>query len=678
MASVIYGVWDGKIFDNRDRDIFEVAPLPELAGFDFFNEGNVIKAFLGDRGFFVFEPGVDLLDALVRYAAKAAEESCGKCTPCRMGTSLVRDKLAMLHRERFDTGLLAETEMLARHVRQTSLCGLGQSCMTPLLSALDHFRDMLAPARRDDDGRDHDRRGDARQTANGQYAMHYVTAPCIEACPAKVNVPRYIDYIKDGKPSHSLGVILQKYPMAATCGRVCVRFCEQACRRNLVDEAVGIKVLKRYVADLEQDISRQWFSPDMVCTRQPDHLRVAVVGAGPAGLSCAYHLLLKGYPVEVFEARDEPGGMAASGIPSYRLPKEVLRGEAEIIGRLGGRIHYNARLGRDYTLDDLMGRGFKAVFLGLGCDKGRLLGVDGEDPDLSGLQTGIDFLLKVHECLQGNGCMTLGGVVVVVGGGNVAMDCARSALRMGADEVHVVYRRDKTDMPADIEEIEAAREEGVVFHFLTNPGRILSEDGRITGVELVSMLQGEPDANGRRSVVARPDSAHVLPCNEVIAAIGQQVDENSISQGDGVRFGRRGFLDADGTTLSTARPGVFAGGDCYSGPSTLIKAMANGLKAARSIDDFLHYGRVRFFPRSRMRRIIGDFRALSNESIETPVENKYRVRVRELDPEVRKRLFDEVEKPISTEEAYEEASRCLRCYRIYSVVTESPVPDSAL
>jgi len=665
MASVIYGVWDGKVYDNRGMDIFEVAPLPELAGFDYFNEGNVIKAFLGDRGFFVFEPGVDLLEALLDYATKAAEESCGKCTPCRMGTSLVRERLATLHKDRFDTDLLDEAEQLARHVRQTSLCGLGQSCMIPLLSALDHFREMIVP-------------GGGSQDRPSQYAMHYVTAPCIEACPAKVNVPRYIDYIKDGKPSHSLGVILQKYPMAATCGRVCVRYCEQACRRNLVDEAVGIKVLKRYVADLERDISRQWFSPEMVRSHQPAHLKVAVVGAGPAGLSCAYHLLLRGYPVEVFEARDEPGGMAARGIPSYRLPKEVLRGEAEIIERLGGRIRYSARLGRDFTVDDLLARGFKAVFLGLGSDKGRLLGVQGEDPDLAGLQTGIDFLLKVHECLQGNGCMTLGGVVVVVGGGNVAMDCARSALRMGAAEVHVVYRRAKTDMPADAEEIEAAREEGVVFHFLTNPRRILSRDGRVTGVELISMVQGDSDADGRRGVVACPDSARTLACDEVIAAIGQQVDDDSIAPSDGVRFGKRGFLNADDTTLATSRPGVFAGGDCYLGPSTLIKAMANGLKASRSIDDFLHYGRVRFFPRSRMRRIIADFRALSDDTIEAPVENKYRVQVRELDPEVRKRLFDEVEKPISTEEAYEEASRCLRCYRIYSVITESPVPDSAL
>jgi len=666
MARIIYGVWDGRVYDNRDKGLFEIAPAPELAEFDFFNEGNVVRAFFGDRGFFVFEPGVALLDGLRRYAGKAAEESCGKCTPCRMGTSLVRDRLTLLCQGKGDAALLSEVEAIARHVRETSLCGLGQTSMTPLLLALAHFPDEIARGMR----------GDVPHEP--QHAMHYVTAPCIEACPAKVNVPRYIDYIKDGRPDHSLGVILQKYPMAATCGRVCVRFCELACRRNLVDEAVGIKTLKRYVADLEEGMSREWFTKDVVCAPQPAHLKVAVAGAGPAGISCAYHLLLKGYPVEVFEAKDEPGGMAASGIPSYRLPKDVLRNEAEIVERLGGRIHYGARLGKDFDLDGLFARGFKAVFLGLGCDEGRPMGVAGEEDGAAGLWKGIDFLLKVHECLQGDACMTLSGVVAVVGGGNVAMDCARSALRMGADEVHVVYRRERKDMPADQAEVEAAMEEGVVFHFLTNPSRILSEDGRVTGMELVSMRQSEPDERGRRKVEPEPGSERFLSCQEIIGAIGQRTDASSISASDGVGFNKWGCIEADGTTLATARPGVFAGGDCYSGPSTLISAMADGLKAARSIDDYLHYGRVRFFPRSRMRHMIGAFRTLSKESVEIPVENLYRVKVRELDPEARKRIFDEVEAPISAQEAYHEAGRCLRCYRIYSVITESPIPESSL
>ena len=375
MARVIFGVWDEIVHDNRGKNLFEIEEIPELHEFDAFNQGNPIKAFVGDRGFFIFSPDVSLIDALWQYMDKAAEESCGKCTPCRMGTTLIRDSLNALRTGKSGADALDEMEILARQVHETALCGLGQTCTVALLEALANFRDQIV-----------------KEINSGaqpnQYGMSYVTAPCIEACPAKVNVPRYIDYIKDGMPSHSLGVILQKYPMAATCGRVCVRFCELACQRSMVDEAVGIKVLKRYVADHEQGLSGQLFSRDLITTPQPDDLKVAVVGAGPAGISCAYHLLLKGYPVDVFEALPEAGGMAASGIPSYRLPKDVLRSETDIISRLGGQFHYRTALGRDYTVDSLFKDGYKAVFLGLGCSRGTAPRSGGRGPEPGGLRAG--------------------------------------------------------------------------------------------------------------------------------------------------------------------------------------------------------------------------------------------------------------------------------------------------
>lgn len=665
MTRVIYGVWDGVIHDNREKNLFEIPEAPELAPFEEFNQGNQVQAFVGDKGFFVFAPGVSLLDTFWQYMKKAAEESCGKCTPCRVGTSLIRDWLGEVHKgvaspeEQEETW--ARIENFAAHINETALCGLGMTSTVALLEALEHFGDEL-------------RRGSGHASPR-QNGMTYVTAPCIEACPAKVNVPRYIDYIKDGKPSHSLGVILQKYPMAATCGRVCVRFCEMACERSSVDEPVGIKVLKRYVADLEHGVQQELFSPELITTPQPEELKVAVVGAGPAGISCAYHLLLKGYPVDVLEAQGEAGGMAASGIPSYRLPKDVLKAETDIIELLGGRILYNQALGRDYSLDGLSARGYKAVFLALGCSEGRHLGIAGEDNSLQGYESGIDFLLKVHRHVEKGEPLKVEGDVIVVGGGNVAMDCVRSALRLGADSVRLVYRRTKADMPADQEEIEAAEEEGIQFSYLTNPTRVVAEDGKVVGVELVDMQQGEPDGRGRRKVTAVPGSERVEKCSILIAAIGQQVATDSLTESDGVSMNKWGCVDANGATLATSRPGVFAGGDCRSGPSTLIHAMANGLKAARSIDDYLHYGRVRFFPRSRMRQIINDFKAMNKEWLDTPVEHKYRVEIPELDPEVRREKFEEVEKNITAEEAYHEASRCLRCYRVYSVITESPIPE---
>ena len=662
MTEVAYGFWDGELHDSRGKPAGEAASIPGLRGFDEFNDGNAIRAFFGDRGFFIFDSKVNLIDAFWRYMQEAASQSCGKCTPCRMGTLLVRDSLGAMREGKKGPLDLDGIEQMAHQMAETSLCGLGQSCARALIAALTHFRDVVEAEL-------------AAGHAPDQNGMTYMTAPCIEACPSKINVPRYIDYIRDGKPDHSLGVILQKYPMAATCGRVCVRFCEMACRRNLVDKAVGIKTLKRYVSEQQAGDHALQFSRGMIAQSLGPDMRVAVVGAGPAGVACAYHLLLRGFRVDVLEAMSEAGGMAATGIPSYRLPKDVLQAESDIITTLGGRFHYNKSLGTDYSIDDLFARGYQAVFLALGCQQGTLLGVPDEDPSMPGYESGIAFLLKVHDHVAGKKETRLSGDVVVVGGGNVAMDCARSALRMGAKAVHLVYRRTRHDMPADREEVEAAEKEGIVFHFLSNPSRVVSTDGRVSGVEVLKMQQTEPDARGRKGVTPIPETEWTLHCTMVIAAIGQEVLKGALTPSDGVKMNKWGWVEVDETTLATTRAGVFAGGDCASGPATLIHAMSAGLKAARAIDDYLQYGHVRFVPRTRMRHILNTHKMLASDSIEYPVRSLHRVHHPELSPEIRKQMFEEVEQTISSDDAYHEASRCLRCYRIYSVITEQPVPQ---
>ena len=659
MAKVIFGVWDGKVIDNRNKKIYEIEESSEFHDFDEFNPGNPITAFFGGNGFFIFEKGVNLLGAALQYIERVSRESCGKCTPCRVGTQIIKTKLEGLSQGRGDALMLDKIQIIAEHVRSTSLCGLGQTCTVALLEMLKYFREEIL--RQIEEGRPVER----------QPCTTYVTSPCIEACPSKVDVPRYIDYIKDGKFTHSLGVILQKYPMAATCGRVCVRFCEMACRRTQVDEAVGIKILKRFVADHEQFVDEKWFSRDLIADKKPDDLKVAVIGTGPAGISAAYHLLLKGYPVQVYEAMGQPGGMASTGIPNYRLPKDVLRQEISIIETLGGKIHYNRRMGIDFSMADLFRDGFQAVFLGMGAHKGKSLGVDGEDQPLKGYEYGVSLLLYINRDYVNQGVdMDLGGKMVVVGGGNVAMDCVRSALRMGVKEVHLVYRRSRDEMPADHEEVEAAEKEGVIFHFLTHPRQILSEDGRVRGVELINMKLGPPDESGRPGVVPVEGSEFILDTDYLVPAIGQQVDRSFVSPEDGVAFNKKGLIEVNNNTLMTTRKGVFAGGDCVTGPATVVQAMAQGHRAAVCIDDYLTYGRVRFAPEERMTQLLASIQSLDSKDIAVPIRHQYRVKVKELDPEVRKQMFEEVEKSISLDEAYREAHRCMRCYRVHSVITE--------
>lgn len=658
MAKVIFGVWDNKVIDNREKQIFEIEEEEQFGSFDEFDSGNHIKAFFGGHGFFIFEKETNLINGLQQHMKRVAEESCGKCTPCRVGTQIIANKLEKLASDSYSVEDLDEILLIAEQVHETSLCGLGQTATVPLLEALSHFRDELETEIKTDN-------------SISQPITSYVSAPCIEACPSKVDVPKYIDFIKDGKFTHSMGVILQKYPMVATCGRVCVRFCEQACRRTQVDEAVGIKTLKRFVADHEQAVINDWFSANTPSELKDKKLKVAVIGTGPAGISAAYHLLLKGYHVDMYEKKAVPGGMAATGIPEYRLPKQILNNEIGIIENLGGNIFYNKALGSDISINSLRNDGYKSVFLGIGCHKGKSLGIPYEDPELAGYDFGVSFLLRLNRDFIDQGLpMSMGEKVVVVGGGNVAMDCARSALRMDTvKEVHLIYRRTENEMPADDIEIEAAHEEGVIFHPLTNPCRLIVKDGKLSGVELIRMELGEIGKGGRRSVHAVDDTEFILECDQIIPAIGQEVDNSSFGKDSDLEFDRWGTLKVN-ENLMTSRRGVFAGGDCVRGPATLIQAMEQGEKAASSIDDYLSYGRIRFNPKARMAELVAAVQPMMSDGIDIPVEHLYRVKVQELDPEIRKKIFEEVEKPISVEQAYKEADRCMRCYRVYSAITE--------
>ena len=659
MNRSVYGVWDGKVHDFR---LIELGEQPAvLTGLADFAPHNETKAFIADRGFLVFDRDMSLVEAFSQYLSQAARESCGRCAPCRVGTQRMRDLLQKFSAGFTANGILDDIKEIAEQVAETSLCGMGRSCARALLDALHYFRDEFKPLK--------------PAQAIFQHSFVYTTAPCIEACPSKVDVPKYIDGVKGGKFDFALGVILDKYSMAASCGRVCVRFCEIACQRRNAEGAVGIRMLKRYAADQAIANDRLRFTKSPTRRKQ----RVAVIGAGPAGITCAYKLLLEGIQVDVFDAQKTAGGMASIGIPSYRLPKDVLKAETEdVVRQLGGHFFYGKVLGEDFTVDDLLDKGYDAVFLAFGASRGSLLGIRNEDPKLAGYASGVDFLFKVHQHVEHGEPFEVAGDVIVVGGGNVAMDCVRSARRMGARTVHLVYRRTVEDMPAEDDEIVAAQREGIVFHCLTNPSGVVVEDGQVSGVELVRMRQTELDSRGRRSVEALPDSGFFMRCDLLVAAIGQQVDEAVLKPEDGIERDRWNCITVDPDTLETSRKGVFAGGDCVLGPLTLVNALDHGERAAAAILDYLLHGEVRIRPERRMQNFLAKNKLFAGECLRAPPLHQDPIALPELDASERITHFGEVDRVLSKEEAYAEASRCLRCYRLYSIVTAKPLRHEAL
>lgn len=657
MPRLAYGVWDGRVYDNRNGGS-DAPPDLDLSLFDGFNAGNPARAFFSDRGFLVFDAELPLLWALWKHFDKVASESCGKCSPCRTGAPLLRDALAAARDG--DAVDWQDLRDIAEQMSKTSLCGVGKTGALPLLAALTHFRPALRPGESAD--------------ARGFYSA--ITSPCIEACPGLVNIPRYIDYIKDGHDDLAANTVLRSYPLVGSCGRVCVRSCESACRRGRVDAPVSIRNLKRYAAD--RAIASGMLKPQPAAPGKD--ARVAVVGGGPVGVSCAYHLLERGYPVDIYEAKDKAGGMIRYGIPIYRLPKATLQEETDIVAQMGARFFFNQRLGRDFDVDELFRRGYAAVFISCGCPEGSYLGMAGEDTALPGYENGIEFLERVYEGVEAGCPPALDGDVVVVGGGNVAMDCCRAAARLASGVTHLIYRRTEADAPADHEEIEAAKAEGVQFHFLCGQDALVVEQGEITGLRVLDMERTEPDASGRRGVRPIPGSEHVIPCSHVIAAIGQKTDRSMLRDDEGIERDRKSCIVIN-AAHETSRRGVFAGGDCTSGPrasgpTTMIMGMGHAYFAARSIDQFLATDQVPFDSRWRMSEWVAAGHLLDGPGPVPAKPKQARVAVRELEPACRAHNFDEVEQTMSREEAWAEASRCMRCYRVLSVVTEQPIPGN--
>ena len=482
------------------------------------------------------------------------------------------------------------------------------------------------------------------QAIPGAFAIQKVDkAPCRSACPAGLNVQGYVQMVSQGKYEEALKIIMEDLPLPGVLGRICPRGCETACRRCDVDQPVAIRDLKRLAADQ--------FDPREVevrCLTLREE-RVAIIGSGPAGLSAAYHLARKGVLSTIFEALPEPGGMLRVGIPAHRLPRDILDREIELITNLGVEIRTNTPLSDELTVDDLFDDGYKAVYLAMGAHKGIELGIPGENA--RGVRQGVDFLREVNL----SGKAPVGKNMAIIGGGNVAIDVARSALRLGAEEVNIIYRRTRAEMPAWEEEIQAAEEEGAKITYLSAPQEILTRDGEVIGLRCIRMELGEPDSSGRRRPIPVPGSEYEIEIDQIVPAIGQRPDLSAIEDLEGLDVSRWGTLEVDPVTYATNRDGVFAGGDVQTGPWVAIGAIAAGREAAESI--------VRYLDGKEM----AEGRApVSNEDpvyrpIAADEPTKSRVKMPELPMEKRTGNFDEVEQGYDEETGKNEANRCLNC-----------------
>jgi len=591
---------------------------------------NELGAIMGSGGLIVMDDDSCMVDVARFFLEFVQEESCGKCVPCRVGTKRMLEILDRICKGKGEEGDIEKLIELGEKIQKTALCGLGLSAPNPVLSTIRYFR--------------HEYEAHIKQKhCEAGVCPDLVRAPCQSACPADVDVPGFVSLIGEKRYADALKLHRERNPFAAVCARVCFHACETKCKRSTLDEPVSIRAVKRFMVD--QEITVQL--PDIIEDENKAKRKIAIVGAGPSGLSCAYFLARLGYKPKVFEAEQRPGGMLVQTIPAYRLPREILAREIRMIENMGVDIETGKRLGTDFTLESLKEEGYEAVFVGVGAPKGISLDIPGGDAE------GVMDSLKFLQTYNLRGSVPVKKKVVVVGGGNAAIDAARTAIRLGSEEVTMVYRRTQAEMTAYAEEIDEAMQEGVIIKTLTNPLEIIkTKDNKVSGVKCTHMKLGDFDRSGRR----RPESAEtsfVIEAEQVILAIGQTLDCKEILNGTDIETKWDSQLVTNTMTGQTKQPWIFAGGDAVTGPSSVIEAVAEGEKAAVGMDIYLS-GKENAFWRTEQK----------NDTFFDPDADPApykRQRVPLLPLERRKNNFDEVELVWVEGDAVKQAKRCLRC-----------------
>jgi len=588
-----------------------------------------IGAIMGSGGLIVMNEDTCMVDTAKYFMEFVQEESCGQCVPCRIGVKRMLEILERITQGQGREGDIELLEELGIYIKETAMCGLGQTAPNPVLSTIKYFRE------------EYEEHIKNKYCRAGVCSALFLS-PCENACPANVNVPGYMALVAAGRYLDAYNLIRQENPFPAVCGRICTHPCESKCRRGQVDEAIAIKDIKRFVADYAFK-HEQGFTKDIVLPKNGKS--VGIIGAGPSGLTCGYYLARLGYEVEVYEAQPVAGGVLAFGIPEYRLPKDILAHEIKLIQQVGVKIHLNTKVGKDISFEELRQK-HDSIYIATGTQLSNKINIPGED--LEGVIHGLDFLRRVN--LRHD--INVGKKVVVIGGGNTAIDAARTAVRLGAESVKILYRRTLADMPADAREIRDAREEGIEILTLVSPLRFLGND-KIRAVECIRLEPNGFDTDGRKKPKIKEGSNFTIEADLVIPAVSQSSDFPFV-QMDEVEVTEWGTFVTDKDSLMTTMKGVFAGGDVAKGSDVVITAIADGKKAAASIDLYLG-------GRGILNK--GETIEIPTPKDEDEIMEHERFPMRVVDPETRKNNFCEVSLGYHKLNAMAEAMRCLRCDR---------------
>jgi NADH-quinone oxidoreductase subunit F len=591
---------------------------------------NELGAIMGSGGLIVMDEDSCMVDVARFFLDFVQDESCGKCPPCRVGTKRMLEIVTRICQGKGKEGDIEKLIGLGEDIKDTALCGLGQSAPNPVLSTIRHFRHEYEAHIRE-------RRCEAGACSD------LVRSPCQNACPAGVDIPAFVSLVGEKRYPEALRRHRERNPFASICARVCFHTCEQKCRRGNLDEPVAIRGVKRFMTDQEDTLQ----IPEIRENEANSKRKIAIVGAGPAGLACAYFLARLGYQPKIFEAERKPGGMLVQAIPAYRLPREEVEKEIRMIERLGVTIKTGKKLGRDFTLENLRAEGYESIFLGIGCSEGMRLGIPGDKTP--GVIESLDFLKGYNL----TGSVPVGKRVVVIGGGNSAIDAARTALRLGAEKITIVYRRTRLQMPAWEEEIRAAEAEGIVLMTPVAPVEVLVKNGSVAGLKCRTQIMAEYDRSGRRRPVAGTDPDFAVECDQIITAVGQTVDLAALFGSVPVKTTGDGRPIYDSLTGQTSEPWLFMGGDLVTGPASVVEAVAAGEKAAVGID-LLLTGESHAFWR----------RALPVDTHFDPDADPVtypRAEIVALPSKLSRSSFAETEESWSAAVALRETKRCLRC-----------------